>query len=141
MILVPDWHVALLLFAADMRGDAGEGFVLRAGTEVTVPVIGAFDGRVVWRRLEALVAEDGFFEVWVSVQGVAFVGGCLGWTSSNVVGRSLTCTDRKGVGLVWLFVRGGFCEHLFDQSCGSFGVNERAGGVHQRVVVALLLLG
>jgi hypothetical protein len=140
VILVPDWHVALLFFAVDMQGNAGEGFVLCAGAEVTVPIIGAFNGRVVWGCLETLIAEDGFFEARVSVQGVAFVGRCLSWTVSNVVGRSLTHMDREGIGLVWLFVRGGFCEHLFNQLCGGFGMNKGAGGVHQHVVVALLLL-
>jgi hypothetical protein len=141
VILVPDWHVALLFFAADMRGDASEGFVLRAGAEITVPVIRAFDGRVVWGRLETLVAEDGFVEARVSVRGVMFVGGCLSWAASRAVGRSLARTDREGVSFVRLFERGGFCEHLFDQARGSFGVGEEAGGVCQRVVVALLLFG
>jgi hypothetical protein len=140
VVLVPDWHVALLLFAADMQGNAGEGFVLCAGAEVTVPVIGALDGGVVWGHLETLVAEDGLFNTWVFVQGVMFIGGCLSWAVLRVVGRSLACTDREGIGLVWLFMRGGFCEHLFNQACGGFGVNKGLGGVHQCVVVVLLLL-
>jgi hypothetical protein len=88
----------------DMRGDAGEGFMLRAGAEVTVPIIGALDGGVVRGRLEALVTEDGLLEAQVSVWGVTFVGGCLSWAASRSVGRSLARMDRKGVGLVWLFV-------------------------------------
>jgi hypothetical protein len=114
VILVPYWHIALLFLATDMRGDAGEGFVLHAGTEVTMPVVRAFDRRMVWGRLETLVAEYGLLKAWVSIQGVAFVGGCLGWVVSWAVGRSLARTDGKGVSLVWSFMRGGFCEHLFD---------------------------
>jgi hypothetical protein len=107
VVLVPDWHIALLFFAADMRGNAGEGLVLRADAEITVPVVGAFDGRVVGGCLETLITEDGFLEARVSVWGVAFIGGCLSWAASKTISGSLARTDREGVGFIRLFGRGG----------------------------------
>jgi hypothetical protein len=107
----------LLFFAADMWGNASEGFVLHAGAEVTMPIIRAVDGRVIWGCLETLIAEYGLLKAWVSVWGVAFVGGCLSWAASRAISGSLACIDREGVGFVWLFGRWGFCEHLLCHRC------------------------
>jgi hypothetical protein len=115
--------------------------MLRAGAKVTVPIVGAVDGRVVGGCLEALVTENWLFKARVSVWRVTLIGRCLSWAASGAIGRSLARADGEGVSLVWLFGCGRFCEHLFDQACGGSGMNEGAGRCHQRVVVALLLFG
>jgi hypothetical protein len=78
--------------------------MLHAGTEITLPIVWAFDGEVVQRHLEAFIAEDGFFEAWVLVWGIMLIGGHLGRVLLRAVSRSLACMDGEWVGFVRFFM-------------------------------------
>src|SRR5712671_6536211 len=127
MVVVPARHLALVLVAARVRGDAEDGFMGSAVTEAALAVRGAVLGLVSRLQLEAFVTEcwvsNGRLFIWVVEGDIVFVRRAL--CSSD--GWHAAATGRGSCGRLRV--------DIVKNASGEPRVDEMSTGLEQGVVV------